>query len=237
MKNHGRSVIAALLLAGPLAVAGCGSDNNGSNSGAFGPGTSTTIGTGTGTGPSGQPVLVRLGTDNLVESASPLYKKLWVAIVTDILGNPVGGATVIFTLRSGRFMKGQYVLPPAPPFLPQSWLQSPTALCPNEDANNNGILDAGEDLNGNGLLDSLGHSTVNTFGISDANGVANATIVYPKDAASWSELTLVAGSGVGTPATATFFLVGLSTDYSNLGVAPPGFFSPFGAGGSCANTL
>ena len=239
MKNHGRSVIEALLFAGTLAVAGCGSDNNGSNSGAFGPGTSTATGTTTGTGtlPSGQPVLVRLGTDNLVQSDPPLYKKLWVALVTDIAGNPVAGATVIFTLRSGRFVKGRYALPPPAPFLPQTWQQSPSAFCPDEDLNSNGILDPGEDGNGNGLLDSLGHSTVNTFGISDASGVAQATIVYPKDAASWAELTLVASSGVGTPATATFFLVGLATDYSNLSVAPPGFFSPFGAGGSCADTL
>jgi len=235
MKNHGKLVIAALLFVGVLAIAGCSSENSGSSSGVLGTGTGTT--TGTGTGPSGQPVLVRLGTDNLVGDDPPLYRKLWVAVVTDTVGNPVAGATVIFTLRSGQFLKGQYVLPPPPPFIPQAWLQSPTVLCPNEDLNNNGILDAGEDINGNGLLDSLGHSTVNITGISDATGFARATISYPKDAASWSELTLVAGSGVGTPATATFFLVGLATDYSNLAVAPPGFFSPFGAGGSCADTL
>ena len=235
MQNHGKLVITALLFAGALAIAGCSSENGGSSSGVLGTGTGTT--TGTGTGPSGQPVLVRVGTDNLVQSDPPLYRKLWVAVVTDTLGNPVAGATVIFTLRSGRFLKGQYVLPPPPPFVPQAWQQSPTVLCPNEDLNNNGILDAGEDLNGNGLLDSLGHSTVTTTGISDASGIAPATIVYPKDAASWSELTLLASSGVGTPATATFFLVGLATDYSDLNVAPPGFFSPFGAGGSCANTL
>jgi hypothetical protein len=235
MQNHGKLVITALLFAGALAIAGCSSENSGSSSGVLGTGTGTT--TGTGTGPSGQPVLVRVGTDNLVQSDPPLYRKLWVAVVTDTLGNPVAGATVIFTLRSGRFLKGQYVLPPPPPFVPQAWQQSPTVLCPNEDLNNNGILDAGEDLNGNGLLDSLGHSTVTTTGISDASGFARATISYPKDAATWSELTLVAGSGVGTPATATFFLVGLATDYSDLNVAPPGFFSPFGAGGSCANIL
>ena len=235
MQNHGKLVITALLFAGALAIAGCSSENGGSSSGVLGTGTGTT--TGTGTGPSGQPVLVRVGTDNLVQSDPPLYRKLWVAVVTDTLGNPVAGATVIFTLRSGRFLKGQYVLPPPPPFVPQAWQQSPTVLCPNEDLNNNGILDAGEDLNGNGLLDSLGHSTVTTTAISDATGFARATISYPKDAATWSELTLVAGSGVGTPATATFFLVGLATDYSDLNVAPPGFFSPFGAGGSCANIL
>jgi hypothetical protein len=232
MRNPGKLLIAALLFAGALAIAGCSSENSGSSSGVLFTGT-----TGTGTLPSGQPVLVRLGTDNLVQSAPPVYKKLWVAVVTNTDGTPVAGATVVFALRSGRFQKGRYVLPPPPPFLPQTWQQAPTVTCPNEDLNNNGILDPGEDINGNGLLDSLGHSTVTTTGISDASGIAPATLVYPKDAATWSELTLVAGSGVGTPATATFFLVGLAADYSDLTIAPPGAISPFGQGGSCANTL
>ena len=234
MKNHGKLVIAALLFAGALAITGCSSETTGSGSSVLSTVTGTT---GTGTLPTGQPILVRLGTDNLVGDDPPVYRKLWVAIVSDVVGNPISGATVLFTLRSGRFLKGQYVLPPPPPFIPQVWLQSPTVLCPNEDLNNNGVLDAGEDINGNGLLDSLGHSAVNTTGVSDATGVARATIVYPKDAATWSELTLVAGSGAGTPATATFFAEGAATDYSNLAIAPPGFFSPFGAGGSCADTL
>ena len=235
MKNHGKLVIAALVFAGTLAIAGCSSETSGSGgTNVLNTGTGTP---GTGTLPTGQPILVRLGTDNLVGDDPPVYRKLWVAIVTDVAGNPISGVTVIFTLRSGRFLKGQYVLPPPPPFIPQVWLQSPTVLCPNEDLNNNGVLDAGEDINGNGLLDSLGHSAVNTTGVSDATGVARATIVYPKDAATWAELTLVAGSGVGTPATATFFAEGAAPDYSNLAIAPPGFFSPFGAGGSCADTL
>ena len=238
MKNHGKLVIAALLFAGVLAIAGCSSEtSNGSSSNVLGTGSGAVTTPGTGTGPGGQPLLVRLGTDNLVGDDPPVYRKLWVAIVTDTVGNPVSGATVIFSLRSGRFLKGVYVLPPPPPFIPQAWLQQATVLCPNEDLNNNGILDPGEDINGNGLLDSLGHSAVNTTGMSDASGVARATIVYPKDAATWSELTLVASSGVGTPATATFFAVGLAADYSNLNIAPPGDISPFGAGNSCADTL
>jgi hypothetical protein len=235
MKNHGKLVIAALVFAGAFAIAGCSSETSGSGgTNVLNTGTGTL---GTGTLPTGQPILVRLGTDNLVGDDPPVYRKLWVAIVTNPDGTPVSGATVIFSLRSGRFLKGQYVLPPPPPFIPQVWLQSPTVLCPNEDLNNNGVLDAGEDINGNALLDSLGHSAVNITGISDVFGVARATIVYPKDAASWAELTLVAGSGVGTPATATFFAEGAATDYSDLAIAPPGFFSPFGAGFSCADTL
>src|SRR5206468_915676 len=50
MKNHGSSVIAALLFAATLAIAGCGgSDSTGTNSGGFGPGTTTGGTTGGGT--------------------------------------------------------------------------------------------------------------------------------------------------------------------------------------------
>jgi len=235
MKTHGKLVIAALVFAGGLAIAGCSSETSGSGgTNVLNTGTGTP---GTGTLPTGQPILVRLGTDNLVGDDPPVYRKLWVAIVTDVQGNPISGVTVIFTLGSGRFLKGVYVLPPPPPFIPQVWLQSPTVLCPNEDLNNNGVLDAGEDINGNGLLDSLGHSAVNTTGVSDAFGVARATIVYPKDAATWSELTLLAGSGVGTPATATFFAVGFAADYSNLNIAPTGDISPFGQSANCGDIL
>jgi hypothetical protein len=244
MKSHRRSVIAALSFAATLATAGCGTDSTGSSSTGFGPGIGAGTGptTGTGTGPSGQPVLVRLGTDNLVQSTPPTNQKIWVAIVTDTNGNPVAGATVTFALRSGTvtnpggFLKGFYVLPgPAP--APQVWNQSVTAICANEDANFNDILDPGEDLNGNGLLDPPGVSAVNPSGLTDASGLAQATITYPKNYATWAQTTLEARSGAGTPATATFFLDGLASDYSNLGVAPPGAISPFGQSGSCANTL
>jgi hypothetical protein len=189
-------------------------------------------------------VLVRLGTDNLIAEDPPLYKKVWVAVVTDTNGNAVAGATVTFALRSGTalnpggYLKGRYVLPgPAP--APQFWTQVPSAACANEDVNFNDILDPGEDLNLNGLLEPPGVSAVNPTAISDSLGFAQATIAYPKDYAYWTEVTLEARTGASgvTPATATFFLVGLASDYSNLGVAPPGIFSPFGQSGNCADTL
>ena len=239
MQNHGKLVITALLFAGALAIAGCSSENSGSSSGVLGPGTGTT--TGTGTGPSGQPVLVRLGTDNLVQSVPPLYKKIWVAIVTDTAGNPVAGATVAFAMRSGTvlnpggYRKGQFVLPGPSP-APQVWNRSTSVICANEDANFDSILQLGEDFNGNGLLDPPGVADVNPTGISDASGVAQATITYPKNYARWAQLALEARVGAGTPATATFELAGLATDYSDLTVAPPGDISPFGNSGSCADT-
>ncbi|SRR6266849_2184563 len=242
MKNHVKLVIAVPLFAGVLAIAGCSSENSGSSSGVLSTGTGTTIGTGT--LPSGQVVLIRLGTDNLVQSAPPLYKKLWVAVVTDTDGRAVAGATVTFALRSGMalnpgsYRKGFYVRPaPAAPV--QQWQRTTTVVCANEDANFNDILDPGEDLNGNGLLEPPGVSTVNPTGVTDSFGFAPATIAYPKNYARWAEVTLEArtGGAGGTPATATFELEGLATDYSDLTVAAPGDPSPFGQSGSCADTL
>ena len=243
MQNHGKLLIAALLFAGVLAIAGCSSENTGSSSGVLGTGTGTGTTTGTGIGPSGQVVLVRLGTDNLVQSVPPLYRKLWVAVVTDTAGRGVSGATVTFALRSGMalnpgsYTKGFYVRPaPADPV--QQWKKTPTVVCANEDANFNDILDPGEDLNGNGLLEPPGVSTVNPTGVTDSFGFAQATIAYPKNYARWAEVTLEASTGGAgsTPATATFELEGLATDYSDLNVAAPGDPSPFGQSNSCADT-
>jgi len=237
MNKLGRSAFAALLCAGPLALAGCADDTTSSSSSVFGSGTTT----GTGTTPGGQTVLVRLGTDNLVESVPPLYRKIWVAIVTDTNGNPVAGVPVTFALRSGSpfnpgvYQKGFWFVP-APPAV-QAWNQAVTVTCNNEDANFNSILDAGEDLNGNGLLEPPGVSDVTPSGVSDGSGVALAALTYPKNYATWNELTLEARIGAGTPARATFFLVGSAEDYSNVAVAPPGAVSPFGSSGSCADTL
>ena len=244
MSRLGASLIGSFLVAGALALAGCaektttGSGTCGVLDSCFG----ATVGTGI--GPSGQVVLIRVGTDNLVQSDPPNYRKLWVAIVTDTAGRAVSGVTVTFALRSGTatnpggFLKGRYVLPPPAP-APQLWTQSVSAICANEDANFNAILDPGEDLNGNGLLDPPGVSSVNPTGVTDGSGFAQATISYPKNYASWAQVTLEASTGGAgaTPATATFFLDGLASDYSDLNIAPPGDISPFGQSGSCANTL
>ncbi len=187
---------------------------------------------------SGQALLVRLGTDNLVQSEPPLNKKTWAAFVTDAAGNAVVGATVRFALRPGRFLKGGYALPgPAP--APQTWTQVQTAVCANEDVNFNGIVDPGEDFNGNGALEPPGVTTVNATATTDSSGVAFAIITYPKDHATWTEVILEARSGVAgndPPTTVTFFLAGLASDYSDLTVSPPGASSPFGVNNNCAST-
>jgi hypothetical protein len=190
---------------------------------------------------SGQSLLVRLGTDNLVQPVPPLNKKTWVAVVTDAGGNAVAGVTVNFALRPGRYLKGVYdkfddVL--------GVWVRSvPPTVCQNEDKNFNGNVDPGEDNdpvngNNNGSLEPGGAATVNTTGITDASGIATAVITYPKDHATWAEYSLEARTGVTSndpPTVATFILVGLASDYTNKTVPPPGQNSPYGVATVCTN--
>ena len=204
----------------------------------------------------GQALFVRLGTDNFViplPAPDPDIQKKWSAIVTDAAGNAVAGAQVRFTLTPTRFAKGVFIFVVAD----SRWEQSPDGVgpgpvrvCPSEDdgagnaANaNNGILDPGEDAiangrNGNGRLDPGNVASVNATGTTDQNGIAIATLTYPKSYAAWAEVQLQARAGVvgnDPPTTATFFLVGLASDYTNKDVPPPGVISPFGTVQLCTD--
>lgn len=95
---------------------------------------------------SGQSVLVRIGSDNLATSNSPVsptYSKTYAAIVTDTAGNPVAGTDVHFALRPGQYRKGQWVIRQAVKngTLTFFWAQIVSTTCPNEDRNFNGFLD------------------------------------------------------------------------------------------------
>jgi len=189
---------------------------------------------------SGQSLLVRLGTDNLVLSQPPLYKKTWVAVVTDAGGNAVPNVTVIFALRPGHYNKGKFDFFDT---VASTWHQAIAVTCENEDKNFNGNVDPGEDddpVNGNNnlKLEPGGVATVNPTGVTDASGIATAVITYPKDHARWAEYLLEARTGVTSndpPTVTTFFLVGLATDYSDKSIAPPGEFSPYGTAAVCTD--
>jgi hypothetical protein len=190
---------------------------------------------------SGQALLVRLGTDNLIQPVPPLDKKTWAAIVTDAAGNAIQGAVVQFALRPGHYRKGFWFVSGG------RWIQQITSVpdCKNEDINFNGILDPGgvglgEDFNSSGALEPGGVATVNPTGTTDASGVALAVITYPKDHAFWTEVQLEARTGVTSndpPTVATFFLEGLASDYLDPNVSPPGQLSPYGVSANCGDTL
>lgn len=190
----------------------------------------------------GQALQVRLGTDNLVGGLAPINTKTYVAIVTDAAGNPVVGTTVQFDLRPGVYQKGFFAKDPTGTF----WVQNITATCPNEDLNFNGILDPGEGLVAfpAGVTPALlpgAVASVTSSGVTNASGVATATITYAKSYSFWTAVTLEARTTVTSndPPTQTpvFYLPGLASDYTNINVEPPGRLSPFGQDNTCADTL
>lgn len=194
-----------------------------------------------------QALYVRLGTDNKIYADTPpsTYSKKYTALVTDSGGNPApDGTQVRFVLRPAKlttwsFAKGRRIKGAS------AWVIDTTVGvgCPNEDTNLDGILQPGEDLNLNGQLDPLGVSTVNATALT-TGGFATATITYAKDFADWVQDDLEARAGtVGNdpPAIVTLILPGLASDFTDLSIAPPGQFSPYGVGSGanavCTNTL
>jgi hypothetical protein len=181
----------------------------------------------------GQPLFVRLGTDNTLVSSGLNYQKVYSALVTDAAGNPVPGATVQFTVRPAQatsdppfaYFKGVRVFcilnnpPPTPPaqnpinplvcpllVSVSQWLPIVSASCLNEDTNFNGILDLNpkEDTNGDGQLTPGNVASVNTVAATDSNGSALATITYAKQFADWTVVTLTAKASVsGTEGTSS----------------------------------
>ena len=189
-----------------------------------------------------QPLLVRLGTDNKVAESPPNNQKIYAAVVTDASGNASVGTTVRFALRPSRYAKGQFIGGGT------GWAQQLPlpAICANEDKFFTGIFDPSLDINGNGRLDPGGVATVTPSAVTDANGIAKATITYPKDHSYWVEVTLEARTGVvgnDPPTSETFWLPGPASDYNSITVAPPGQISPYGLGdatlgnNTCTNTL
>jgi hypothetical protein len=112
--------------------------------------------------------------------------------------------------------------------------------------NFNGILDlannvpgTGEDVvNSSGRLEPGTVASVNASGVTDAAGIAVATLTYAKSFSLWTEVTLSARTSVTTndpPTESTFYLPGAAADYTPLTTSPPPI--PFGSSNTCADTL
>jgi hypothetical protein len=207
----------------------------------------------------GQSLFIRVETDNQVDTATAgVFTKKYYALVTDSGGNPVPNTPVVFAVRPaqvirdfagvicngascpGAFQKGRYYVCDVAGNLGGNcpaigWFKLPglTPLydCLNEDVNFNGILDPGEDTDTNGGLTPGNVASVNATYVTNATGIAIASVLYPRGYATWASVTLTATTTVaGTEfkQTIDFDLPGASSDYSNVLVPPPGLRSPFG---------
>ena len=198
----------------------------------------------------GQTVFLSLGTGNVVATgpnANTQYSYPYSVQAVDSAGAGVNNVTVTFTVTSLGYGKGSesYDTPPG------AWIAhystaatDPDVLalpgfhgCLSEDVAGNGILTAAEDYNGNGRLDpGLVVSTDVGSAVTANGGTASVNLIYPKDHAYWVAVKLTASatvSGTQTSTSASFVLPGLSSDYTNQTVSPPGQVSPYGVATTC----
>jgi hypothetical protein len=180
-------------------------------------------------------LFISAGTGNTVLTPdSTTYQLDYAVIVTDAAGNAVSGVKLTASVLPTFYYKGilAYTAPTGP------WEPVSRTACANEDANNNGILDAGEDFNGNGVLDPGIPVTVTPSVTTDSTGRATVSLVYPRDRVYWLDANLtIRGQASGTESryTSLVHLIGLSGDYSSQTVRPPGATSPYGVSTTCSN--
>ena len=155
------------------------------------------------------PVSISIGTDNTISvgSSGLTYVKKYVILVVDSAGNPRSDVQITPSLDLGGYGKGYWVYNT----VSKKWERTPdfglvgllTAMCPNEDLNRNGVIDAGEDVNGNKQLDSRKSDVAITLQggtKTDANGIAVLQLEYPKSLASWVSYKItVTAAGVLSP--------------------------------------
>jgi hypothetical protein len=214
----------------------------------------------------GQTVFLGLGTGEVISENADKTQFIMPFVVQaqDSGGNAVNGVPITLTIRSVQYAKGGYYN------FNSAWVQTgvPNPVtayttaplpaiteCPNEDLNNNGILDPGEDTsgtgNGNGKLDpgnvaAVSPGTVTTAATTitngssttTVNGSAALTVTYPEDHANWVQVVLTASatvSGTETSTTSTFWLPILASYLTTVTSSPPGFDSPYGTATMCTN--
>jgi hypothetical protein len=206
---------------------------------------------------------VSIGTDELVgvPSTGGTYTKDFTVVVVDSAGRAKADVQITPALDLLGFYKGFYswngtawvqsVINTGPPYVwdaANGWVQQPSGqfVCPNEDANRNGVLEAStnsssEDLNGNSVLDPSGVSivTVSAGGKTDSSGKAVVRIEYPRDHASWIDYQITVTAAVaGTEGKAVYTGTRLGqgalpypgSAVTNQTISPAFVISPYGRG-------
>lgn len=175
-------------------------------------------------------LFITLGTGNVIGNLDPqTYKKDWTVYVADANGVAVSGVTLTLKVLPLTYRTGHLEL------VDDVWSYAGNIYsCPNEDLDNDGILDPGEDKNGDGVLWPGNVVTVAPGSVqTDANGRATISILYAESFAPWVGVKLTATATVaGTESRrdAEFIVTGSVPDFSKAGGPPAGRNSPFGSG-------
>ncbi|MBL0229353.1 MAG: Ig-like domain-containing protein [Moraxellaceae bacterium] len=206
----------------------------------------------------GKAVFVSIATGNEIEEiTNTTYAVPYQVTVTDSTGQGVPNTEVNLSVWPVNYYKGYYVFSEDK----KLWIAQYTAQCSNEDANQNGALDAwennkqgnalsyldypaGEEVdvedNGDGKLwpgnpVTLSNGTLKT----DTNGRIEFKVLYGQSYANWLRVRLTARaqvSGTESKTDTVFNLSASSADMTNDKVSPPGgTVSTFGSANVCSD--
>ena len=196
----------------------------------------------------GKALFVSIGTGGVIgtlpgNASSTTYALPHQVIVTDATGAPIANKDVTLSLVILGYYKGTYVRPA----IGDTWAVNQYASCVNEDANQNGRLEANENNllgtnvfgdadvvdNQDGVLwpgspVTLSAQTIRT----DVNGVATFDVIYAKSYANWLSVKLIAATAVDgseSRADRTFSTIALAADMKTTILPPGGMISPYGS--------
>ena len=191
-----------------------------------------------------RPFDISIGTGNTLEEPdTETYLKRFAVFVSDSAGRPVSGVSLTASAtpvkrtepdNRGIYLKGRWNWNEDRSI----WEPIVTAVCQNEDANSNGILDAGEDTNGDTFLTPgiVGTISVGGNGVTDINGQAELIYRYPASYGYWYDTVItIFGQSNGSESSADhFYRLGVSSeDLTNEGAGLPA--NPFGMSNSCTD--
>jgi len=147
-------------------------------------------------------LFVKIGSGNqLTKDEGIRYRVFHTVLVTDSNGTPTNDVEVklsIYPLAYIKYNSGD----------PTNANDDVAYLCPNEDVNRNGLLDAGEDTNGNGRLDPGNVITVDSLTLTTGKpnppnhtttpspGYADFDVVYAIQYANWVTAEITARTSV-----------------------------------------
>lgn len=191
---------------------------------------------------SAEPLGVTIGTDATIAVDGLTYVKKYVIQVVDASGASMADVNLAASLRLTRFGKGNHAFLAATATSPAGWGYQNVLICPGEDLNGNGVLEAGEDRDGDNRLEprpsDVSVKLLHTK--TRADGTAELQIQYPQNFATWASgvITVSANGVVGTEGRDDYEIDALpapSAVIINASEMPAFRRSPYGTTLSCTD--
>ncbi len=182
----------------------------------------------------GQALFIALAFGNTIANQDETtYKKQFSVYVTDANGAAVGNKQVTIRVLPTVYAKGTLT------FIDPAWTYFSYTQCPNEDVNQNGVLNALEDTNLNGQIEPGNKVTASPALVTTgADGFATFFLLYGEQYPYWLEVNLEARATVGGTESKTslkYALQPLAADVTNATIPPAAQRSPFGVRQSCTD--